>query len=72
MSGCSTPVRPVLNVLYQQNLLTPCPEILPRLSGNTGADFSDTLDRYKTIYTECAARHNQLIFEIKQRQELTK
>ncbi|UYJ93281.1 hypothetical protein N4225_20220 [Yersinia enterocolitica] len=71
-SGCSTPVRNVPNVPYQENLLTPCPVTLPRLAGNTGTDFSDTLGQYQKIYPECAARHNQLISEIKQRKELEK
>ncbi|WP_082170815.1 Rz1-like lysis system protein LysC [Yersinia pekkanenii] len=69
MSGCSTPARKVPSVPYQESLLTPCPVTLPRLTGNTGADFSDALEQYKKIYPECAARHNQLITEIHQRRD---
>ncbi|WP_071822508.1 Rz1-like lysis system protein LysC [Yersinia massiliensis] len=69
MSGCSTTVRNAPSVPYQENLLTPCPEQLPRLAGNTGTDFSDALEQYKTLYPECAARHNQLITEIRQRRD---
>lgn len=54
---------------YQENLLTHCPITLPRLNGNTGADFDNVLRRYTRLYSDCAARHNQLTDEIKQRQE---
>nr|WP_246585505.1 hypothetical protein [Yersinia kristensenii] len=72
MSGCSTPARRVPNVPYQENLLTPCPVTLPRLAGNTGTDFSNTLQQYAQLYPDCAARHNQLIAEIYLRKELEK
>ncbi|HFJ0173572.1 TPA: hypothetical protein ACGSXA_002985 [Escherichia coli] len=56
------PVRQ--NVPYQENLLTKCPEKLPRLQGKTGSDLSAALLLYQDIYPACAARHNTLINEI--------
>lgn len=44
-----------------------CPENLPRLTGKTGNDFDVALRGYRSLYTDCAARHNQLVREIKQR-----
>ena len=70
MSGCSTTAQSVPSVPYQENLLTRCPVQLPRLAGNTGQDFDQALRAYRTLYSECAARHNQLITEINQRREI--
>ncbi|WP_458773799.1 hypothetical protein [Citrobacter portucalensis] len=52
------------NVPYQENLLTRCPEDLPRLQGTTGHDMATALLRYQDIYPVCAARHNSLVNEI--------
>nr|WP_233420396.1 hypothetical protein [Yersinia bercovieri] len=68
MSGCSTKVVTPQNVPYQENQLTKCDTVLPRLTGMTGHDFDNALRAYRSIYTLCAARHNQLINEIHLRQ----
>ncbi len=47
-----------------------CPEALPRLSGKTGTDFDELVRRLRSMYTVCAARHNQLVREIKQRESI--
>ncbi|WP_419721238.1 Rz1-like lysis system protein LysC [Pectobacterium versatile] len=70
MSGCSTTAQNGQNVPYQANLLTRCPVQIPRLAGNTGQDFDQALRAYRTLYSECAARHNQLITDINQRREI--
>ncbi|MCX9039273.1 hypothetical protein NLN94_09200 [Citrobacter portucalensis] len=49
---------------YQENLLTLCPEELPRLQGEKGHDLAAVLLRYQDIYPVCAARHNSLVNEI--------
>lgn len=72
MSGCSTKVLIAPSVPYQANLTEKCPVILPRLAGNTGTDFDTVLQRYTRLYADCAARHNQLVTEMKLRQELKK
>lgn len=70
MSGCSTKVLIAPNVPYQANLTATCPSTLPRLVGSTGADFDRALRLYVYLYADCAARHNQLVSEIKQREEV--
>ena len=72
MSGCSTKVLIAPSVPYQANLTALCPVNLPRLAGNTGTDFDNALRQYTHLYADCAARHNQLVTEIKQRQDLKK
>lgn len=49
-------------------MLTPCETTLPRLKNSTGAALKDALNHYFNIYSDCAARHNALVLEIKQRQ----
>ncbi len=71
-SGCSMPVLIDTSAPYQANLTAQCPIELPRLAGKTGNDFDDMLRRLVSMYSDCAARHNQLVFEIHQRQELKK
>jgi len=44
--------------------------VLPRLNGKTGADFDEVVRRLRSLYTVCAARHNQLVREIKQRESI--
>ncbi|OVZ97965.1 hypothetical protein CBW53_06565 [Yersinia frederiksenii] len=68
MSACSTKAPTPPNVRYQENQLTKCDTVLPRLTGTTGNDFDSALRAYRSIYTLCAARHNQLINEIHLRQ----
>ncbi|EPA3163605.1 hypothetical protein ACQ26G_000693 [Yersinia enterocolitica] len=68
MSGCSTKAVMPPNVPYQENLLTKCDTVLPRLTGTTGNDFDNALRAYRSIYILCAARHNQLINEMTLRQ----
>ncbi|HEP0305461.1 TPA: hypothetical protein QIS90_001274 [Providencia rettgeri] len=58
----------VSNVSYQANLLKKCPDILPKLEGETGAFAAETLLTMANLYGDCAARHNQLVTEIKQRE----
>ncbi|MEX9212846.1 hypothetical protein AB7X03_14200 [Providencia rettgeri] len=67
LSACTTTPPNGLNVPYQANLLNKCPEKLPRLNGQTGKDAGQVLTEYPEIYGDCAARHNQLVTEIKQR-----
>ncbi|MGG5217009.1 hypothetical protein ACQZ19_13725 [Rahnella variigena] len=55
---------------YQENLLTKCPIKLPRIKGVTGKDIAETLLILTPQYSECAARHNQLVDEINQRKEI--
>ncbi|KAA8727588.1 hypothetical protein F4W05_13300 [Ewingella americana] len=55
---------------YQENLLTKCPETIPRLNGVLGKDVAAVLLKITPQYAECAARHNQLIDEINQRRKL--
>lgn len=69
MSGCSTKARTLPSVAYQENQLTLCPVILPRLAGTTGADFDSALTAYRQMYTDCAVRHNALVGTIRQRKE---
>ncbi|EPY0565949.1 Rz1-like lysis system protein LysC [Proteus mirabilis] len=69
LSGCTTTPLSAPNVPYQENLLTKCTTILPKLNGNTGADLATALLKYHEIYGKCAVRHNQLTDEIRQRME---
>lgn len=71
LSGCTTRQPTVLNEPYQENLLTPCQERLPRLAGMTGNNLANILIDYIQLYGHCAARHNQLVDEINKRKELT-
>lgn len=70
MSGCSTRVLTKPSEPYQENQLTLCPVILPRLAGKTGTDFDTALSRYIQLYTDCAVRHNALVGIIRERKEL--
>ncbi|HAS1959807.1 TPA: hypothetical protein I4D82_08850 [Enterobacter cloacae] len=63
------PVR-LPNAPYQANLTQECPEALPRLNGKTGVDFDEVVRRLRSMHTLCAARHNQLVREIKQRESI--
>ncbi|WP_439652793.1 hypothetical protein [Providencia manganoxydans] len=56
---------------YQENLLKKCSTKLPQLTGTTGRDLSIALTDLAFLYGECAARHNVLTDEIKQRKELS-
>ena len=47
-----------------------CPEDLPALTGPTGHDFDLLTRSLLSLYTDCAARHNQLVNEIEQRKAL--
>ncbi len=51
-------------------MMAECPESLPRMGGNTGAHFDEVLRQLRSMYTTCAARHNQLVREIKQRESI--
>ncbi|EPP0959641.1 hypothetical protein ACULX3_002270 [Cronobacter turicensis] len=55
---------------YQENLKTKCSAQLPRLTGTTGRDAAELLTLYLELYGQCAARHNQLVDEINQRETL--
>ncbi|MCI4217369.1 hypothetical protein MRO97_16025 [Dickeya dianthicola] len=56
---------------YQENLKKKCPVTnLPRLSGTTGNDAAQPLISWPQIYADCAARHNQLIDEITNRENM--
>ncbi|WHT81577.1 hypothetical protein [Providencia rettgeri] len=56
---------------YQENLLKKCSTQIPKLTGTTGRDLSIALTDLAFLYGECAARHNVLTDEIKQRKELS-
>ena len=71
LSACTTPPPIKPNVPYQENLLTKCPVKLPRINGVTGKDIAETLLILTPQYSDCAARHNQLVDEINQRKEIT-
>ena len=66
-SGCLTRVSVVPDEHYQASLLATCPEDLPALTGPTGHDFDLLTRTLLFLYTDCAARHNQLVNEIQQR-----
>ena len=70
LSGCTTTPQIMPSEPYQENLLTKCPEQLPRLKGVSGKDIAEVLLKITPQYAECAARHNQLIDEINQRKEM--
>ena len=70
LSACSTTPSIKPSVPYQENLLTKCPVKLPRINGVTGKDIAETLLILTPQYSECAARHNQLVDEINQRKEI--
>ncbi|MEI7408140.1 hypothetical protein [Pectobacterium aroidearum] len=56
---------------YQENLKKKCPvNSLPLLAGNTGTDAAIPLTAWPEIYGDCAARHNQLVDEMNQRENL--
>nr|WP_254305154.1 hypothetical protein [Rahnella aceris] len=70
LSACTTPLPTKPNVPYQENLLTKCPVKLPRINGVTGKDITEPLLILTPQYSDCAARHNQLVDEINQRKEI--
>ncbi|HEY3982672.1 hypothetical protein [Cedecea sp.] len=55
---------------YQESLKVLCPVQLPRLTGAQGNNAADLLLIYLELYGQCAARHNQLITEINQREKM--
>nr|WP_083764644.1 hypothetical protein [Sodalis glossinidius] len=71
LSGCITTPAPTPSVPFQAGLLVKCPERLPRLDGTTGKALSGPLLDYLALYPPCAARHNQLVDKIYQREALT-
>ncbi|MGP4140637.1 hypothetical protein [Sodalis praecaptivus] len=56
---------------YQENLKTKCATQLPRLHGARGKDAAEVLTLYLERYGQCAARHNQLVDEINERENIT-
>ena len=70
LSACTTAPPPMQNVRYQENLKTKCVTQLPRLVGSTGKDAAELLIIYLDMYGQCAARHNQLVDEIKLRENI--
>nr|WP_282564842.1 hypothetical protein [Providencia rettgeri] len=64
LSACTTTPPSVSSESYQENLLTKCPILLPRLNGQTGKHISEPLELFLTLYGNCAARHNQLVDDI--------
>lgn len=60
LAACSsTPLRPEAPI--QANLLQKCPEVLPPLPGNTGADVLPTMKEWAVQYHDCRLRHNGLV-----------
>ncbi|MFP9439151.1 hypothetical protein AB6D34_08255 [Pectobacterium brasiliense] len=71
LSACTTPPSNELNEPYQESLKKKCPvNNLPTLAGNTGTDAAIPLKEWPEIYGDCAARHNQLVDEMNQRENL--
>ena len=70
LSACTMTKLPPSSGLYQENLLTKCPETLPRMNGQTGKDVSEPATDLQDMYGNCAARHNQLVDEINIRRNL--
>ena len=53
---------------YQANQLQLCPDELPDVQGNTGADLTLALVQWGAIYHDCRLRHNSLVQTIKETQ----
>lgn len=53
-------------VEYQANQFKPCPDELPLVDGNTGADLMLALTQWGAIYHDCKDRHNSLVQTIKE------
>jgi len=52
-------------VEYQANQLSLCPDELPTVEGNTGADLTLALVQWGAIYHDCKNRHKSLVDSIK-------
>lgn len=64
LSSCSTNKQQITNTFYQQNTLTKCVEILPKIesnTANTAAAIQNALIEWRSIYIDCALRHNTLV-----------
>nr|WP_253537024.1 hypothetical protein [Erwinia aphidicola] len=70
ISACSTPPPKRQSVPFQESVIIKCPLQLPRLAGNDGKSAASALLIYLELYSQCAARHNQLIDEILLREKI--
>lgn len=61
LSSCSMNNQPNLKKFYQQNTLTKCPELLPRIENNSRLAIQNALIEFRSIYVDCALRHNSLV-----------
>lgn len=61
LSSCSTNKQQITSKFYQQNTLTKCVEILPKIENNTAAAIQNALIEWRSIYIDCALRHNILV-----------
>ena len=65
LSSCSINKQQNTNKFYQQNTLTKCVEILPRIENNTASAIENALTEWRSIYIDCALRHNILVETIR-------
>lgn len=61
LSSCTTNKPQNTKLFYQQNTLTKCVEILPRIKNNLAPAIEDALNEWRSIYIDCALRHNTLV-----------
>lgn len=61
LSSCSTNKQQITSKFYQQNTLTKCIEILPKIENNSAAAIQNALIEWRSIYIDCALRHNTLV-----------
>ena len=61
LSSCSINNQPNSKKFYQQNTLTKCNESLPRIENNSSLAIQNALIEFRSIYIDCALRHNALV-----------
>lgn len=64
LAACSS-IKPQ-KVQYQANQLKYCPEYLPEVEGNTGADLAFALTQWGAMYHNCKDAHNSLVKSIQE------
>lgn len=65
LSACST--QPVEVKPYQQNLMKPCPGVLPDHVDGTAGTVLTTGVEWAKVYHDCKVRHNGLVEAINSR-----
>lgn len=61
LSSCSINNQQSSKKFYQQNTLTKCNESLPRIENNSSLAIQNALIEFRSIYIDCALRHNTLV-----------